>query len=552
MDDEHVLHAMGIDDTYHVERVLTNRPEGTTEIVTLDGSGPFIRKKIPSGQARRGVWATLAECSCARLPHVVAAYEMPDEFVVVYDFVPGESLEKRVAAQGRFAEEDACRAVLQTCEAVEALHAHGIIHRDISPANVIMSGDGAHLVDLGIARFRVEGATRDTTQMGTWGFASPEQCGFAQTDARSDVYSLGRLLGYLLTGVRPNEDQYESLLSDEKIVPSWLHAVIGRACAFEPSARYQSVRELREALTTKGAPQASEDAPAVAPTSADAVKREGRPSRTRLAGLVAVVALVVIAAVIALVVTNTRGESEPSASVGQGDNATEQLVDADEDVDGDAGENSVGDTDDLGVDASTPDVTGTPDATTGENPLEIVESGWQVTSTGSVLFAYALRNTGDATVQYPNVTVTGRDANGAVVFSYDSTTYGVAGGETFYTAGLADGDESVVTVEFVPEEPQEWNYSATSNLPVYEVVECHPASDGWSFLGEVRTVSEGEYNGVVSEVEVVVVLRDEDGNIIGGYGGFVSAPAEGETRSFEVMTGSQLEYASYEVYANPW
>lgn len=281
-------------------------------------------------------------------------------------------------------------------------------------------------------------------------------------------------------------------------------------------------------------------------------RERGGPPRTRLAGLVAVVALVVIAAVIALIVTNTRGESEPSASVGQGDNATEQLVDADEDTDGDADESTVGDTDDLGVDASTPDVTGTPDATTGENPLEIVESGWQVTSTGSVLFAYALRNTGDATVQYPNVTVTGRDANGVVVFSYDSTTYGVAGGEAFYTAGLVDGDESVVTVEFVPEEPQEWNYSATSNLPVYEVVECHPASDGWSFLGEVRTVSEGEYNGVVSEVEVVVVLRDEDGNIIGGCYGFVSAPAEGETRSFEVMTGSQLEYASYEVYANPW
>lgn len=527
---------MGIDDTYHVERVLTSRPEGTTEIVTLDGSGPFIRKKIPSEQARRGVWATLAECSCARLPHVVAAYEMPDEFVVVYDFVPGESLEKRVAAQGRFAEEDACRAVLQTCEAVEALHAHGIIHRDISPANVIMSGDGAHLVDLGIARFRVEGATRDTTQMGTWGFASPEQCGFAQTDARSDVYSLGRLLGYLLTGVRPNEDQYESLLSDEKIVPSWLHAVIGRACAFEPSARYQSVRELREALTTKSAPQASEGASAVAPTSADAAKRRGQPSRTRLVGLAAVVALVVIAAVIALVVMDARGESEPAASVGQGDNATEQPVDADEDTDGDAGENSVGD----------------PDATTGENPLEVVESGWQVTSTGSVLFAYALRNTGDAAVQYPNVTVTGRDANGLVVFSYDSTTYGVAGGETFYTAGLADGNESVVTVEFIPEEPQEWNYSATSNLPVYEVVECHPASDGWSFLGEVRTVSEGKYNGVISEVEVVVVLRDEDGSIIGGCSGFVRAPAEGEARSFEVNTGSQLEYASYEVYANPW
>ena len=111
------------------------------------------------------------------------------------------------------------RLVVQLCEAAAALHAHGIIHRDISPTNVIVAADGAHLIDLGIARFRAEGATHDTTQLGTPGFAAPEQHGFAQTDARTDVYSLGRVLGYLLTGVRPempDAAEYEQALADEK------------------------------------------------------------------------------------------------------------------------------------------------------------------------------------------------------------------------------------------------------------------------------------------------------------------------------------------------
>ena len=77
MNDEQVIHALGIDDAYRVERVLAQGAGGTTELVTLEGSGPFVRKRIPSKLARRGVWATLVECECARLPHVEATYEMP-------------------------------------------------------------------------------------------------------------------------------------------------------------------------------------------------------------------------------------------------------------------------------------------------------------------------------------------------------------------------------------------------------------------------------------------------------------------------------------------
>ncbi len=248
MTDEQVLHAMCIDDSYHVERVLAEKPNGTTELVTIGGAGPFVRKKIPLELANRRVWSILPECDCARLPHVETTYELPDCFVVVYDYMPGEVLESFVQAKGRLGETQALDLAAQICEAAGALHAAGVIHRDITPANVIVAADGAHLIDLGIARTRNAQATRDTTSLGTWGYASPEQYGFAQTDARSDVYSIGRLLGFMLCGVHPGESTYDETLARTDGIASSTRAAIEKACAFEPSARYQSAADLAQAL----------------------------------------------------------------------------------------------------------------------------------------------------------------------------------------------------------------------------------------------------------------------------------------------------------------
>lgn len=247
MNDNQVMHAMVLDDTYHTERVLARGEGGVTELVTIDGAGPFVRKKIPSALARRRVWSELAECSSTRLPHIEATYELPDQFVVIYDFVPGKSLESHVRKNGPLAPLKAVSIAQQVCEAADELHRHGIIHRDISPSNVVLAADGAHLIDLGIARMRVDGAPHDTTSLGTWGYASPEQYGFAQTDARSDVYSIGSVLGYLVTGIRPGDDGYDEALQAGEL-PAALCAIMAKARAFEPSARYQSAAEMAEAL----------------------------------------------------------------------------------------------------------------------------------------------------------------------------------------------------------------------------------------------------------------------------------------------------------------
>lgn len=110
-----VLHAMSIDDAYEVQRVLSSGSGGRTEVVTIDGFGPYLRKKIPSPLVDRRVWAALSECVGLRLPHVVATYETPDEFVVVCDFVPGDTLYEVVSAQGRLPVSEAVRALRLKC-----------------------------------------------------------------------------------------------------------------------------------------------------------------------------------------------------------------------------------------------------------------------------------------------------------------------------------------------------------------------------------------------------------------------------------------------------
>jgi len=248
MDDNQTLRSMVRDDAYRVVRVLSDGPSGRTELVTLDGEGPLVRKHIPTAIANASAWAAAMESDEPLLPRIESLYRMPDELVVVYEYVPGDSLLKLVEEYGPLSTKRATDVIQDVCKAVSALHERGVVHRGITPGNVIVAEDGAHLVDLGIARQRVEGKRRDTTTLGTWGFAAPEQYGFTQTDARSDIYSLGRLLGFALTGAQPESEQYEQRLHDASVVPAGLARVVEQATAFEPSARYQSAADLAQAV----------------------------------------------------------------------------------------------------------------------------------------------------------------------------------------------------------------------------------------------------------------------------------------------------------------
>lgn len=553
MDDTQTMHAMGIDDAYHVEQVLARGPRGVTELVTIDGVGPFVRKKIPTVLAQRGVWSALGGSTCPRLPRVEATYELPDCVAVILDYVPGPTLEQVVAERGRLQQNEAVSLAQQICEAVQELHRLGILHRDLTPANIIVADDGAHIIDLGIARPLTDTANRnrDTTALGTYGFASPEQYGFAPTDVRSDIFSLGRILGFMLTGVYPDDTRYTPLLSDDLHVTPRLRAIVERATAFEPSARYQNVAQFAQALTSPTDPVDSY-------VPAYAIQRpapNGNPRRrTVITVAAAVIAVIAIVAAAVLIPRWIAG----AGSDGGAANGTSQNAGSRPDPSTDDDSDPV----DSGTGSSTRDPAGDGAAHGNAeygNPLELVETGWSADESGYVHYAFGLRNTSDSVcIQLPSVEITGRGEDGSVLFSETLIMANAFAGETVYFGSETGNGNGIVpaTVDFTVLEPDDYSYVNSGESASFKADNLSAAPDGYGgeiFSGEISVVKDSarvrEQSGMLA---VSLVLRDEAGAIVYGYSTFVDWPPEGGSRPFSMDVYDPPAYDSFEVYAQPW
>lgn len=553
MDDTRTMHAMGIDDAYHVEQVLARGPRGVTELVTIDGVGPFVRKKIPTVLAQRGVWSALGGSTCPRLPRVEATYELPDCVAVVLDYVPGPTLEQVVAERGRLQQSEAVNLAQQICEAVQELHRLGVLHRDLTPANIIVADDGAHIIDLGIARPLTDTANRnrDTTALGTYGFASPEQYGFAPTDVRSDIYSLGRILGFMLTGVYPDDTRYTPLLSDDLHVTPRLRAIVERATVFEPSARYQNVTQFARALTSPVDPVDSY-------VPAYAVQRpasNGNPRRrTVIAIAVAVIAVIAIVAAAVLIPRWIAGAgSDGGATNGTLQNAGSRP---------DPSTGNDGDAADPGTDPATRNPAGDGAAHGGSeygNPLELVETGWSADESGYVHYAFGLRNTSDSVcIQLPSVEITGRGEDGSVLFSETLIMANAFAGETVYFGSEIGNGNGIVpaTVDFTVLEPDDYSYVNSSESASFKADNLSAAPDGYGgeiFSGEISVVKDSaRVREQSSMLAVSLVLRDDAGAIVYGYSTFVDWPSEGGSRPFSMDVIDPPAYDSFEVHVQPW
>lgn len=587
VNEEQVMHAMGIDDAYKVVRVLARGRGGETELVTLDGSGPFVRKRIPLDLANRRVWAALASSTCPRLPRVAATYEMPDCFAVVYDFVPGSTLEQVMAAQGAMSASEAARLAGELCDALEALHGLGIVHRDISPGNIIVAADGAHLIDFGIAAMLSECVERDEKALGTWGFASPEQYGFAGVDERSDVYAVGRVLGYLLTGVQPDEKSYEGLLENSTTVSDELRGVALRAGAFEPSARYGSAAEFGRALAAamgeKVAPlPPSSDGKRVArraegavrsdmPPAAGALSGEGRAripedasagrrsplgqvlsfldarqerkaaeraAERRFTLIIGAGCVAFVLLMIAIALWHSSVENAPTLSRGGG-TAPSTIPD-----------------NEKGASSDIPDIVASSESNLADI-LSIAEFGWSVDPIGYVNYGLALRNSSEETaIALPAVNVVGYDEEGTVLFTDSVILSEILPGETLYAGGQAGRGTPPAEVKLEVERPNAVNaLIETGARPDYEVTGLSEVAQPYgsiSFSGKVERKTEGAsvlYD--TGQISVCVILRDEAGKIVYGNTTLVSRPEVGESVAFEVGGYGVPEYASIEAYATP-
>ncbi|MGH2496737.1 MAG: tetratricopeptide repeat protein [Ktedonobacteraceae bacterium] len=155
----------------------------------------------------------LADLLHPNLPRIYEHFAENDRSYLVMDFIDGQTLEEFLAkiGGGPLPLDQVVKWAEQLCDVLNYLHSHQppIVFRDLKPANVMIDDSGhIYLIDFGIARIFKPGKQHDTVALGSPGYAAPEQYGKAQSTPRSDIYSLGALLHYLLTGVDPSEQPF--------------------------------------------------------------------------------------------------------------------------------------------------------------------------------------------------------------------------------------------------------------------------------------------------------------------------------------------------------
>ena len=205
-------------------------------------------------------------------PNVVPVYDVGERDGIAYlvmRHVSGMDLRARVAERGPLTVARAAEVAAKVGGALDSLHRIGFVHRDVKPSNVLLARDGGvFLADFGLARRLVAGAgvTRTGQWVGTIDYVAPEQIRGERIDARADVYGLGGLLHFALTGRPPYERENDAaklwahLCAKPPLtsrlrpgVPAPMDAVVARALAKRPGERFASAGELgRSALLAAG------------------------------------------------------------------------------------------------------------------------------------------------------------------------------------------------------------------------------------------------------------------------------------------------------------
>jgi eukaryotic-like serine/threonine-protein kinase len=257
---------------YEVEREI-GRGGNARIFLARDSSGCAIALKILHPELLVSVAADrfLREIKlCARLnhPHIARLLDSGEQEWLVYyvmSYAEGPTLRERLDG-GQFSIPETLRLAADLLDALDHAHSQGIIHRDVKPANVVMSSEGAILLDFGIARAVIASGTDQLTRsgiaVGTSTYMSPEQItALADIDHRSDLYSMGCMLFECLAGQPPFSHRNEAVVLQLHLTqtapdvrtlrsdtPAELATGISKALAKAPKDRWRSAAEMRDAF----------------------------------------------------------------------------------------------------------------------------------------------------------------------------------------------------------------------------------------------------------------------------------------------------------------
>jgi streptogramin lyase len=312
---------------------------------------------VEDAMSRRRFLTEARAASAVEHPNVLPVHDAgvaDGRAYLVMRYVAGDDLRTLVRRDGPLRTDRAAGITLRLGEALDAIHQVGYVHRDVKPQNVLLDADGhVYLSDFGLAKeaMATSGPTTSKQWVGTLDYVAPEQIRGERVDARADVYALGGVLYFMLTGRVPfeRENDHAKLwahLMDEPPrpsairpeLPAGLDDVVGRALAKEPARRYASAGDLgraaraaatgeREPVTERmvasgaAAPGATQPAASGATTtpSPDRLLQPGRvrPRRRRRALALAALPTAIGVAAIVLLLGPERGDDPPGSGSGR-------------------------------------------------------------------------------------------------------------------------------------------------------------------------------------------------------------------------------------------
>lgn len=221
---------------YNIVRVLSNKNDSVVLLLKHKTMNRYlVYKKFNYYGA---IYDYLKGLSFENLPVVYDAIRLEDAQIVLEEYINGVTLGDNLE-NALYSYKEAKKVIYDLCDALSLLHSYGFVHRDIKPENVMIAPDGVtKLIDFNAVRQCSVYSQKDTIQMGTIGYASPEQLGLSQSDIRTDIYALGVLLNVMLTGKHPTK----------QLAKGKAGKVVLKCTQIDPESRFQTVEKLKAAL----------------------------------------------------------------------------------------------------------------------------------------------------------------------------------------------------------------------------------------------------------------------------------------------------------------
>lgn len=258
---------------YDVERVLGSGGMGVVfKAFDQDLNRPVAIKVLArhlahNGSAKQRFTREAKAVAAVVNPHVVSIYNVDTSEAapfLVMQYVGGESLQTRVDREGPLDAIELLRIATHAATGIEAAHEQGVVHRDIKPGNILLEQGAAHalVTDFGLAQTLDDASlTQSGIIAGTPHYMSPEQAQGHQTDARSDLYSLGAVMYFMATGRPPFraekpmgvlhricKDTQTPVWQINSNIPLQVNDIIDRLLRKKPTQRFDSATDLRIAL----------------------------------------------------------------------------------------------------------------------------------------------------------------------------------------------------------------------------------------------------------------------------------------------------------------